>query len=247
MPFCFHLWTAHACSRLHPPASSVTGPLVLRFPQNTKMLFYSSSDRLTPKMRLWCSTARWPYEHALVCCYGLNEIHTKMLGFFFSDDLFLCISSCFPPAILWTGELWEFLSFTERYPSIIYNIMLFGVTSALGQVGGWTKDARDLPEIPHLQLTLLSPRVLTRPSFSWLWSTSDRWPAPSWQRQGSSSPSSARFFCLATPWALCSGLAPSWSSSVRVWWSQCFKTPRHLSDGPVYLNTFFHFRSWTRC
>ncbi|NXX79000.1 S35B1 protein, partial [Urocolius indicus] len=35
--------------------------------------------------------------------------------------------------ILFTGELWEFLSFIERYPSIIYNILLFGLTSALGQ------------------------------------------------------------------------------------------------------------------
>ncbi|KAG7459772.1 hypothetical protein MATL_G00214150 [Megalops atlanticus] len=35
--------------------------------------------------------------------------------------------------VLWTGEVWEFLSFTDRYPSIIYNIMLFGLTSALGQ------------------------------------------------------------------------------------------------------------------
>ncbi|NXA55464.1 S35B1 protein, partial [Nothocercus julius] len=35
--------------------------------------------------------------------------------------------------ILFTGELWEFLSFAERYPSIIYNILLFGLTSALGQ------------------------------------------------------------------------------------------------------------------
>lgn len=40
----------------------------------------------------------------------------------------------FLPGILFTGELWEFLSFTERYPSIIYNILLFGLTSALGQV-----------------------------------------------------------------------------------------------------------------
>ncbi|NXE71044.1 S35B1 protein, partial [Calcarius ornatus] len=39
---------------------------------------------------------------------------------------------CFP-GILFTGELWEFLSFTERYPSIISNILLFGLTSALGQ------------------------------------------------------------------------------------------------------------------
>lgn len=36
--------------------------------------------------------------------------------------------------ILFTGELWEFLSFAERYPAVIYNILLFGLTSALGQV-----------------------------------------------------------------------------------------------------------------
>ena len=36
--------------------------------------------------------------------------------------------------ILFTGELWEFLSFAERFPTIIYNILLFGLTSALGQV-----------------------------------------------------------------------------------------------------------------
>ncbi|KAJ1136254.1 hypothetical protein NDU88_002671 [Pleurodeles waltl] len=35
--------------------------------------------------------------------------------------------------IVFTGELWEFLSFAERYPSILYNIMLFSLTSALGQ------------------------------------------------------------------------------------------------------------------
>ncbi|KAG8446804.1 hypothetical protein GDO86_014311 [Hymenochirus boettgeri] len=35
--------------------------------------------------------------------------------------------------ILFTGELWDFLSFTERYPSIIYHILLFSITSALGQ------------------------------------------------------------------------------------------------------------------
>lgn len=43
----------------------------------------------------------------------------------------VCLSSS---AVLWTGEVWEFLSFTERHPAIIYNILLFGVTSALGQV-----------------------------------------------------------------------------------------------------------------
>ncbi|XP_039596605.1 solute carrier family 35 member B1 [Polypterus senegalus] len=35
--------------------------------------------------------------------------------------------------ILWSGELWDFLSFTDRYPSILYNILLFGLTSAIGQ------------------------------------------------------------------------------------------------------------------
>ncbi|KAI1896400.1 hypothetical protein AGOR_G00094390 [Albula goreensis] len=35
--------------------------------------------------------------------------------------------------VLWTGEVWEFLSFADRYPSIFYNILLFGLTSALGQ------------------------------------------------------------------------------------------------------------------
>uniref|UniRef100_A0A3P8X1S6 Solute carrier family 35 member B1 n=1 Tax=Cynoglossus semilaevis TaxID=244447 RepID=A0A3P8X1S6_CYNSE len=36
-------------------------------------------------------------------------------------------------AVLWTGEIWEFLSFAERYPNIFYNILLFGLTSAAGQ------------------------------------------------------------------------------------------------------------------
>lgn len=40
-----------------------------------------------------------------------------------------------PSAVLWTGEVWKFLTFTERHPSIFYNILLFGLTSALGQVG----------------------------------------------------------------------------------------------------------------
>lgn len=84
------------------------------------------------------------------------------------------LSSGLLSAILWTGELWEFLSFTERYPSVIYNIMLFGVTSALGQVGGWTEDARDLPEILHVQLTLfyMSLPDLHFPDRGQLW-TSD--------------------------------------------------------------------------
>lgn len=66
------------------------------------------------------------------------------------------LSSFLLAAILWTGEVWDFLSFTERYPNVIYNIMLFGVTSALGQVGVRTKDDHDLPEVLQIQLTLFS-------------------------------------------------------------------------------------------
>ncbi|KAM9745810.1 solute carrier family 35 member B1 [Menidia menidia] len=36
-------------------------------------------------------------------------------------------------AVLWTGELGEFLLFTERHPHVLYRILLFGLTSALGQ------------------------------------------------------------------------------------------------------------------
>uniref|UniRef100_A0A8C9TV59 Solute carrier family 35 member B1 n=2 Tax=Scleropages formosus TaxID=113540 RepID=A0A8C9TV59_SCLFO len=35
--------------------------------------------------------------------------------------------------VLWTGEVWEFVTFAERHPHIYYNILLFGLTSALGQ------------------------------------------------------------------------------------------------------------------
>ncbi|XP_006638216.2 solute carrier family 35 member B1 [Lepisosteus oculatus] len=35
--------------------------------------------------------------------------------------------------VLWTGEFWEFLSFADRYPGIVPNILLFGLTSAMGQ------------------------------------------------------------------------------------------------------------------
>uniref|UniRef100_A0A8D0E8N4 Solute carrier family 35 member B1 n=1 Tax=Salvator merianae TaxID=96440 RepID=A0A8D0E8N4_SALMN len=51
--------------------------------------------------------------------------------------------------ILFTGELWEFLSFTERYPSIIYNILLFGLTSALGQDLVWMPNLGKHPRKLH--------------------------------------------------------------------------------------------------
>lgn len=59
----------------------------------------------------------------------------------------LTLSSSLFSAVLWTGEVWEFLSFTERHPSIIYNILLFGLTSALGQVGGFIKTL-DVASVP---------------------------------------------------------------------------------------------------
>lgn len=51
------------------------------------------------------------------------------------EKMLMLRSSLFS-AVLWTGEVWEFLSFAERHPGILYNILLFGITSALGQVGG---------------------------------------------------------------------------------------------------------------
>lgn len=55
------------------------------------------------------------------------------------------IFGCVFLGILFTGELWEFLSFAERYPTIIYNILLFGLTSALGQVSALIGDGLASP------------------------------------------------------------------------------------------------------
>lgn len=65
-------------------------------------------------------------------CFGGSEPNLTPRGQ--ESPARLLLPGCFP-GILFTGELWEFLSFTERYPSIISNILLFGLTSALGQVG----------------------------------------------------------------------------------------------------------------
>lgn len=35
--------------------------------------------------------------------------------------------------VVFTGEVWDFMSFADRYPYVLYNILLFGLTSALGQ------------------------------------------------------------------------------------------------------------------
>lgn len=37
-------------------------------------------------------------------------------------------------ALIFTNELWKFMEFVGRYPFVIYNILLFSILSALGQV-----------------------------------------------------------------------------------------------------------------
>lgn len=84
--------------------------------------------------------------------------------------LLLTLSSSLLSAVLWTGEVWDFLSFTERHPIIVYNILLFGLTSALGQVGGLILDGSfvlcmlngdEFPETLHVQTTLFSEFLCT--------------------------------------------------------------------------------------
>ncbi|XP_072343206.1 solute carrier family 35 member B1 [Scyliorhinus torazame] len=55
---------------------------------------------------------------------GSNQM---MLNINVWSSLFLGIG------VLGTGEFWEFLNFTERHSSILYKILLFSLTSALGQ------------------------------------------------------------------------------------------------------------------
>lgn len=146
----------------------------------------------------------------------------------------------FSLAILFTGELWEFLSFAERYPAIIYNILLFGLTSALGQVsalrGGWlglagrggvarwtdilfqTLDLlADTQEPARPPLFFLS---FSRASSLWQLCILVPWPALSSPQLGSSSPFWPLWFSLPTPSAPCSGWALclcSWVSSMQSW------------------------------
>lgn len=88
-----------------------------------------------------CYTRGWRCKHLLWFFSAHHvQINCEITDLFLMLMLFSCVF--FYPllsAILWTGELWDFLSFTERYPSIMYNILLFAVTSALGQVGGSIK------------------------------------------------------------------------------------------------------------
>lgn len=58
-----------------------------------------------------------------------------------NHPVIVCVSSS---AVLWTGEVWDFLSFTERHPSVISSILLFGLTSALGQVSEGRSGAQPL-------------------------------------------------------------------------------------------------------
>ncbi|XP_075436457.1 solute carrier family 35 member B1 [Ascaphus truei] len=68
---------------------------------------------------------------------GVSQDHMRVSFQTGSNHMMLNInlwSSLFLGAgILLTGEVWDFLSFMERYPGILYNILLFSLTSALGQ------------------------------------------------------------------------------------------------------------------
>lgn len=112
-----------------------TGPLIQRVLKDKDILAFQLWNPDAAVVSFLWSATRWQTEHADLCCFDAG-LH------------FFTLSSLLPTAILWTGELWDFLSFTERYPSVIYNIMLFGVTSALGQVGGRTTGAHDRPAHP---------------------------------------------------------------------------------------------------
>ena len=46
-----------------------------------------------------------------------------------------------------TGEVFTFVSFVNRYPYVMWNILLFGLGSALGQVSSNRKSAAPLIEI----------------------------------------------------------------------------------------------------
>lgn len=176
------------------------------------------------------------------------------------------LSSLLPSAILLTGELWDFLSFTERYPSVIYNIMLFGVTSALGQVGGGTTDAHDLSEILHIQLTLfhMSLPDLHFPDCGQLWTPDllhrhnhkevlhhPRLGSSVWQLHEHAAVDRHR---SGLPrWESIHTLSHFWDSANNCEtddWPSCFKTRHNPSDVPVVSIVrfwLFHFRSWIRC
>lgn len=145
--------------------------------------------------------------------------------------------------ILFTGELWEFLSFAERYPTIIYNILLFGLTSALGQVSALTgnglaslrdtglagrrvvarltlmfvKDFRPVADTQELAWSHLS-LCISRASYSWRLYILAPWPALSSPQLESSSPSWPLWSSSPTPSAPCSGWALclcSWVSATQ--------------------------------
>lgn len=175
---------------------------------------YSSIPALTgwtTKVSLRFFATRWPYEHAQICCCGNIKKSTFFLIVVIFSFVFLHAFICSAvshPVDRWTlGVLelhWTLPEHHLQHPAVRGDQCF--------RTGGWLDRRRTEPCWDPARPTDLVLHVLTRPSFSWLWSTLDLWPAPLSQPQGSSSPSSAQFFCLATPWALCSGPAPSWSS-----------------------------------
>ena len=47
----------------------------------------------------------------------------------------LVLSSVFIPALVTSGEVFQFVAFCQRYPSVLLHIMSFSLASAIGQVG----------------------------------------------------------------------------------------------------------------
>jgi len=60
-----------------------------------------------------------------------SEFSTKAFSMMFSVNKWSALY--LGAAILFTGEIFSFISFCERYPYVLWNIVLFSITSALGQ------------------------------------------------------------------------------------------------------------------
>lgn len=155
---------------------------------------------------LLCFATRWRTEHTeLGCC----------------RKLVMCFSFVFLHAFISSAVSHPVDGWTLGVPELHWTLPECHLqhhavwSDQCSRTGGWLDHRCTWPFWNPAHPTDLVSRVVNRPSFFWLWSTLDPWPAPSSQPQGSSSPSSARFFCLATPWVRCSGPELFWSSSVR--------------------------------
>jgi hypothetical protein len=57
------------------------------------------------------------------------------LALLLSDEMKSTISFVSLAALIFTGEGFEFLAFASKYPHVLWQMILFSVASALGQVG----------------------------------------------------------------------------------------------------------------